>query len=169
MFLRYFIERIQYFISRPGSRKQYQNTFLPPHLSESVCFSPRSAHPIVSLERLATEKWSVYPSLSLSSRLVVINPTLLHTNGQSTTKEREEIGGRDVRFAALMERTERERERDRWMIKLTRPKEKERFRERVKSRSIFLSPRALLPRLVSEVSTFWSIDRLGWPPLDRAH
>lgn len=93
-------------------------------------------------------------SLSLSSRLVVINPTLLHTNGQSTTKEREEIGGRDVRFAALMERTERERERDRWMIKLTRPKEKERFRERVKSRSIFLSPRALLPRLVSEVSTF---------------
>lgn len=56
MFLRYFIERIQYFISRPGSCKQYQNTFLPPHLSESVCFSPRSAHPIVSLERLATEK-----------------------------------------------------------------------------------------------------------------
>lgn len=56
MFLRYFIERIQYFISRPGSRKQYQNTFLPPHLFESVCFSPRSAHPIVSLERLATEK-----------------------------------------------------------------------------------------------------------------
>ena len=144
------------------------------HPFESVCFSPRFADPIVSPERLATEKWSVYPSLSLSlslsSRLfVAINPALLrvHTNGQSTTGRRNRMARCSIRRA---NGKNRERERERRMIKLAHPKEKERSRERVKSGSIFLSPRALFfPRLVSEVSTFWSIDRLGWPPRDRAH
>lgn len=40
----------------PARANNTKIPFFPPFLSESVCFSPRSAHPIVSLERLATEK-----------------------------------------------------------------------------------------------------------------
>ena len=115
-FLRYFIERIQYFINRPGSRKQYQNTFLPSILSNRFVF-PRASQTRLfrpsDSPRRNDRCIHLSLSLSLSSRLfVAINPALLrvHTNGQSTTGRRNRMARCSIRRANGKNR-ERERER----------------------------------------------------------